>query len=49
MKTPPAMPGDGAGNDAPQPIQDWHEYTFSITDKHMPEWILQGLDMQGYG
>ncbi|EDY5639681.1 type 4b pilus protein PilO2, partial [Salmonella enterica] len=21
--------------------------TFSITDKHMPEWILQGLAMQG--
>ncbi|EDZ5417256.1 type 4b pilus protein PilO2 [Salmonella enterica] len=47
VKTPPAMPGDGIGNDAPQPMQDWHEYTFSITDKHMPEWILQGLDMQG--
>ncbi|EJH8957431.1 type 4b pilus protein PilO2 [Salmonella enterica] len=47
VKTPPAMPGDGAGSDAPQPIQDWHEYTFSITDKHMPEWILQGLAMQG--
>lgn len=30
-----------------QPIQDWREYTFSITDKHMPEWILQGLAMQG--
>ncbi|HDC1790836.1 TPA: type 4b pilus protein PilO2 [Salmonella enterica] len=47
VKDSPAMPGDGASHDAPQPIQDWHEYTFSITDKHMPEWILQGLDMQG--
>lgn len=47
VKTPPVMPGEGAGNDVPQPIQDWHEYTFSITDKHLPEWILQGLAMQG--
>lgn len=47
VKDPPVMPGEGDSNDAPQPIQDWHEYTFSITDKHMPEWVLQGLDMQG--
>jgi len=47
VKDPPVMPGEGASNDAPPPIKDWHEYTFSITDKHMPEWVLQGLDMQG--
>ncbi|ENE8568009.1 type 4b pilus protein PilO2 [Salmonella enterica] len=47
VKTPPVMPGNDAGTDGVQPIQDWHEYTFSITDKHMPEWILQGLAMQG--
>ncbi|ASG86813.1 type 4b pilus protein PilO2 [Salmonella enterica] len=47
VKDPPVMPGESAGNDAPQPIKDWHEYTFSITDKHMPEWILQGLNMRG--
>lgn len=47
VKVPPVMPGEGASNDAPQPIQDWDEYTFSITEKHSPEWILQGLDMQG--
>lgn len=41
------MPGNDAGTDGVQPIQDWREYTFSITDKHMPEWILQGLAMQG--
>lgn len=47
VKVPPVMPGEGASNDAPQPIQDWDEYTFSITEKHSPEWVLQGLDMQG--
>ncbi|ENI0259619.1 type 4b pilus protein PilO2 [Salmonella enterica] len=47
VKDPPAMPGEGASNDAPQPIQDWDEYTFSITEKHSPEWVLQGLDLQG--
>ncbi|ENU0413035.1 type 4b pilus protein PilO2 [Salmonella enterica] len=40
-------PVNDAGTDGVQPIHDWREYTFSITDKHMPEWILQGLAMQG--
>ncbi|MBU5388075.1 type 4b pilus protein PilO2 [Citrobacter cronae] len=47
VKPPPVMPGEGDNNEGAQPIQDWHEYTFSITDKHMPEWVLQGLNMQG--
>ncbi|MJZ42584.1 pilus assembly protein [Salmonella enterica subsp. enterica] len=46
VKVPPALPGEGAGQGTP-PVQDWREYTFSITDKHWPAWILQGLDMQG--
>ncbi|SUG86688.1 putative pilus assembly protein [Salmonella enterica subsp. enterica] len=44
VKTPPVMPGNDAGTDGVQPIQDWHEYTFSITDKHMP-----GVDFTGTG
>lgn len=36
------------GNDGtPPPVQDWREYGFSVSDKHMPEALFAGLDAHG--
>ncbi|EPW1515424.1 type 4b pilus protein PilO2 [Salmonella enterica subsp. diarizonae serovar 48:r:z] len=43
VKDAPVMPGNGR-DDTPPPVQDWREYTFSITEKRRPEWVLYGLD-----
>ncbi|ECA1950146.1 pilus assembly protein [Salmonella enterica subsp. enterica serovar Virchow] len=46
VREEPALPGDGS-SDTPPPVQDWREYTFSITEKRPPEWVLHGLDPRG--
>ncbi|MCL6392477.1 pilus assembly protein [Pectobacterium atrosepticum] len=42
------VPPARAPGDAPEePVQDWHEYTFTITSRLAPEWLLTDFDETG--
>ncbi|EDI1750878.1 hypothetical protein GD488_15050 [Salmonella enterica] len=40
----PGVPGDDG---TPPPVQDWQEYTFTLTDRRVPEMLVGPADGQG--
>lgn len=43
IKPPPIVPG----KETTMPIQDWREFTFSVSSRLQPEWLLQDYDATG--
>ncbi|MBA0170413.1 type 4b pilus protein PilO2 [Pectobacterium versatile] len=40
-------PARAPGTSADEPVQDWHEYLFTVNSKLAPEWILTDFDDTG--